>query len=131
MVNLQNFRNKDLKQSVQNLADNFGIKTDINVKKVKGMSAETYGCTAKIYNSHWILISPDCPAEKLNEVVAHEMVHVWQTERGDLEFDYDNQIFYWKGQKWDLEKLNEVQYYDRPWENEAKSIQEELTAKFF
>lgn len=123
MVQLHNFKNAELKQTVQRLAVEYGIKSTINVKQVQGMSDHVYGCMAKINNSYWICLSPDCPAEDLIKVVAHEMVHVWQHDRGDLDFDYESQIFYWKGQKWDFKDLEAVEYYNRPWEKEAKELE--------
>lgn len=64
--------------------------------------------------------------ERLVEVIAHEMVHVKQTVRGQLS---SNGIStFWRGKKVICSKIN---YYDRPWEIEAWSKQTLLTIKVF
>jgi hypothetical protein len=51
--------------------------------------------------------------------------------RGDLVFDYDNNIFYWLGDKYTVDRLKDMSYYDRPWEAEAKKLEKNLAKHFF
>ena len=51
-----------------------------------------------------------------NKTVSHEMVHVDQIKRGDL--DYDESYVYWKGKKHPRSKMNEGAK-NLPWEVEA------------
>jgi len=64
--------------------------------------------------------------EQLIEVIAHEMVHVKQTVRGQLASR--GVSLFWKGKKVLCSKIN---YYDRPWEIEAWSKQKLLSNKIF
>mgnify|MGYP003132950512 CR=1 FL=1 len=54
------------------------------------------------------------PLEK--EAIAHEMVHINQMKRGDLNYDDDN--VYWKGKKYSRKQMNEGSK-QLPWEKEA------------
>ena len=54
------------------------------------------------------------PLEK--EAIAHEMVHIDQMKRGDLNYD-DNNV-YWKGKKYSRKQMNEGSK-QLPWEKEA------------
>jgi hypothetical protein len=51
-----------------------------------------------------------------NKTISHEMVHVAQMKRGDL--DYDEKYVYWKGKKYPRSKMNEGAK-NLPWEVEA------------
>jgi len=55
-------------------------------------------------------------SKKGKKVVEHEMVHMDQMKRGDL--DYDDENVYWKGKAYDREKMNEGSA-QLPWEKEA------------
>jgi len=65
-----------------------------------------------------ILVNKDIsPLElKKNKTISHEMVHVDQMKRGDL--DYDEKYVYWKGKKHPRSKMNEGAK-NLPWEVEA------------
>jgi|GEM_PF-3247362 hypothetical protein len=63
---------------------------------------------------------------RLIEVIAHEMVHVKQTVRGQLASR--GVSLFWRGKKVLCSKIN---YYDRPWEIEAWSKQTLLSNKIF
>ena len=54
--------------------------------------------------------------EKKESVIAHEMVHIDQMKRGDL--DYDDQYVYWKGKKYSRKQMQEGAK-NLPWEAEA------------
>ena len=60
--------------------------------------------------------SVDLNSKKGEEVVKHEMVHLDQMQRGDL--DYDDEHVYWKGKEYDRDDMNEGAK-DLPWEKEA------------
>lgn len=55
----------------------------------------------------------------LEDVITHEMIHVWQTEEGMLEIKNDNEAIY-RNQMY--ETTNEKDYYSLPWEAEAKQL---------
>lgn len=59
-------------------------------------------------------VKPGSPLEK--EAIAHEMVHMDQMKRGDL--NYDDKNVYWKGKKYDRDDMNEGSK-KLPWEKEA------------
>jgi hypothetical protein len=53
---------------------------------------------------------------KKNKTVEHEMIHINQMKRGDL--DYDQKNVYWKGKRYPRSKMNEGAK-NLPWEVEA------------
>lgn len=65
-----------------------------------------------------IIVNKDVSPLELekNKTVSHEMVHVCQMKRGDL--DYDEKYVYWKGKKYPRSKMNEGAK-NLPWEMEA------------
>lgn len=65
-----------------------------------------------------ILINKYLSPAKAKEVVKHEMVHVDQIKRGDL--DYDDNNVYWKGKKYSRKSMSEGAK-NLPWEKEAYS----------
>ena len=52
----------------------------------------------------------------LDDVIAHEEVHIDQMRRGDL--DYDDENVYWKGKVYPRDKMKEGAK-NLPWEAEA------------
>lgn len=54
--------------------------------------------------------------EQIDEVIDHEMVHIDQMKRGDLDYDDDNVI--WKGKKYSRASMKEGAK-NLPWEQEA------------
>lgn len=60
----------------------------------------------------------------LRDIICHEMKHFDQYERGDLEIikDDDQITFSYKGKIYD----SSVDYYSRPWEEEARAAECEL-----
>ena len=74
------------------------------------------GVMGKANNNGTIIINKDVPAEKIDDVIKHEMVHIDQMKRGDL--DYDDDYVYWKGKTYPRSKMNEGAK-SLPWENEA------------
>jgi len=74
------------------------------------------GVMGKANNNGTIIINKDLNPNMLNEVVKHEMVHIDQMKRGDL--DYDDKNVYWKGKVNPRSKMNEGAK-NLPWEDEA------------
>ena len=74
------------------------------------------GVMGKANNNGTIIINKDLNPNMLNEVVKHEMVHIDQMKRGDL--DYDDKNVYWKGKVYPRSKMSEGAK-NLPWEDEA------------
>ena len=70
----------------------------------------------KANNNGTIIINKNVPLNKVQDVVNHEMVHIDQMKRGDL--DYDDKNVYWKGKTYPRSKMNEGAK-NLPWEDEA------------
>jgi hypothetical protein len=79
----------------------------------------------------FISIDPTLPNEMLFEVLAHEMVHVKQSAKGEY------QLRLWKSDKkvharWrgtELGVFEQIPYNQRPWEVEAYAMEAELFKK--
>ena len=74
------------------------------------------GVMGKANNNGTIIINKDLDPKMLNKVVKHEMVHIDQMKRGDL--DYDDKNVYWKGKVYPRATMNEGAK-NLPWEDEA------------
>jgi len=74
------------------------------------------GVMGKANNNGTIIINKDLDPKMLDKVVKHEMVHIDQMKRGDL--DYDDKNVYWKGKVYPRSKMNEGAK-NLPWEDEA------------
>jgi len=74
------------------------------------------GVMGKANNNGTIIINKDVPLNKLQEVIDHEMVHIDQMKRGDL--NYDDKYVYWKGKKYSRAQMQEGAK-NLPWEDEA------------
>ena len=74
------------------------------------------GVMGKANNNGTIIINKDLNPKMLDKVVKHEMVHIDQMKRGDL--DYDDKNVYWKGKVYPRSKMNEGAK-NLPWEDEA------------
>tara|TARA_A200000159_G_scaffold148368_1_gene156092 strand:- start:34 stop:339 length:306 start_codon:yes stop_codon:yes gene_type:complete len=70
----------------------------------------------KANNNGTIIINKDVPCDKIQDVVDHEMVHINQMRRGDL--DYDDKNVYWKGKVIPRSSIKEGDSA-LPWEAEA------------
>ena len=70
----------------------------------------------KANNNGTFIINKDVPLNKVQDVVNHEMVHIDQMKRGDL--DYDDKNVYWKGKVYPRATMNEGAK-NLPWEDEA------------
>lgn len=60
-------------------------------------------------------------SSNLEDIICHEMVHFDQYERGDLSIKKsdDSISFIWKNEEYNTS----IEYYNRPWEKEARSLQ--------
>jgi hypothetical protein len=70
----------------------------------------------KANNNGSIIINKNLNPSEIKKVVDHEMVHVDQFKRGDL--DYDDKNVYWKGKTYPRSKMNEGSP-TLAWEKEA------------
>jgi hypothetical protein len=74
------------------------------------------GVLGKANNNGTIIINKDVPCNKVQDVINHEMVHINQMRRGDL--DYDDKNVYWKGKTIPRSSIKEGDSA-LPWEAEA------------
>lgn len=75
------------------------------------------GVLGKANNNGTIIINKDIKNPKqIDDVVDHEMVHIDQMKRGDL--NYDDKYVYWKGKKYSRAQMKEGAK-NLPWEKEA------------
>ena len=74
------------------------------------------GVMGKANNNGTIIVNKDLNPSQIDDVIAHEKIHIEQMERGDL--DYDNENVYWKGKTYSRADMAEGAA-DLPWEAEA------------
>ena len=75
------------------------------------------GVLGKANNNGTIIINKDIKDPKqIDDVVDHEMIHIDQMKRGDL--NYDDKYVYWKGKKYSRSQMKEGAK-NLPWEKEA------------
>jgi len=74
------------------------------------------GVMGKANNNGTIIINKDVDPSKMQDVINHEMVHIDQMKRGDL--DYDDKYVYWKGKRYSRAQMQEGNR-TLPWEAEA------------
>ena len=75
------------------------------------------GVLGKANNNGTIIINKDIKDPKqVDDVVDHEMVHIDQMKRGDL--NYDDKYVYWKGKRYSRAQMKEGAK-NLPWEKEA------------
>tara|TARA_B110000879_G_scaffold60295_1_gene84535 strand:+ start:372 stop:686 length:315 start_codon:yes stop_codon:yes gene_type:complete len=70
----------------------------------------------KANNNGSILVDINIKPKDKEKVIDHEMVHIDQFKRGDL--DYDDKNVYWKNKTYPRSKMQEGAK-DLPWEKEA------------
>ena len=73
------------------------------------------GVLGKANNNGTILINQNLSPEEAKEVEEHEMGHIDQMKKGDL--DYDDENVYWKGKVYPRSKMQEGAH-NLPWEKE-------------
>ena len=74
------------------------------------------GIMGEANNNGTILVNQNLSPLEKQRVIDHEMIHIDQMERGDL--DYDNSNVYWKGKKYSRASMVEGAK-NLPWEKEA------------
>ncbi len=74
------------------------------------------GVMGKANNNGTIIINKNLDPNKVKDVIKHEMVHINQMQRGDL--DYDDDCVYWKGKCYPRASMKEGAK-NLPWEAEA------------
>ena len=74
------------------------------------------GVMGKANNNGTIILNKDLNPLQRQDVINHEMVHLNQMKRGDL--DYDDDFVYWKGKKYSRADMKEGAK-NLPWEAEA------------
>ena len=92
------------------------------VTKADGTLANAWGCPKEGYAEINVARKPEgvrIPYEELMQNLAHEMVHVKQFFRKEL--DGSNWQFKWKGRN-----ANGYKYENQPWEREAYKLEEKL-----
>ena len=67
-------------------------------------------------NNGTILLNKNLSPDKESKVIDHEMVHINQMKKGDL--DYDDKNVYWRGETYPRSKMKEGAK-NLPWEMEA------------
>ena len=74
------------------------------------------GVLGKANNNGTIILNNKLSASQKQDVINHEMVHIDQMKRGDL--DYDDKYVYWKGKKYSRAQMKEGAK-NLAWEKEA------------
>ena len=74
------------------------------------------GVLGKANKNGTILINNKLDPSRAQNVIDHEMVHIDQIKRGDL--DYTDTAVFWKGKKYSRAKMKEGAK-NLPWEKEA------------
>ena len=98
---------------------------DITVRLCKPKGALGYCLELEDKRTFELEIDRTQPLRQLLETVAHEMVHVKQFARGELDSKY-------KGMRWKTAHItDDVKYMDLPWEKEAYKMEDKLAAKFW
>lgn len=133
MIKISGFSKQQtkLRRASEKLADHLGIKVDVTLRKLKETRDDKYGFAYHFMGQHGVCVFGDCPDDKLPLVIAHEFVHVHQVFRGDMTFNHETGTFWWKGEEYDTTRLESMEYYDRPWEAEARALEVELAKTFF
>ena len=76
------------------------------------------GVLGKANKNGTIILNNNLSPFQEQDVIDHEMVHICQMKRGDL--DYDDNYVYWKGKKYSRAQMKEGAK-NLPWEKEAYS----------
>lgn len=77
------------------------------------------------FNGIYYLFIAELDREDAIEVLSHETIHLTQYQDGDISYDQNTGIVYWKGEEFNLEN---VTYEKRPWEEDAFQKQGQLIA---
>lgn len=91
------------------------IYNDKLLDKLSSSDIELLGLTSKTGVPHCYTIYLR-EGTSIPTIICHELIHVDQMERGDLDYDLAKNEYYWQGILWDNPY---VAYDKRPWEQEA------------
>ena len=110
--------------------ESFRIKTEVDVYISKRSVLQSIGNNTRAWHMQpsfdrdnsivCVFVDPESDLETNIVSLAHEFIHAWQVERGDLE------QMMWKG-----EDLRELPYQLQPWEIEAHGNMESVADYFF
>jgi len=77
---------------------------------------ELLGISTKVQVPHCynIFLKTSIGQASLPSIICHELYHIYQMERGDLDYNLSSNLYIWKGIKYD-----NIPYNSRPWEQEA------------
>lgn len=111
-----------------NIGENVQLTVAYNEDLLSRLSNETIEYKAFLHHPKSDLYYIFVTKEKigLNKILCHEMVHVHQCERGDLQYSPDYKTVTWKDNVFD----RHTKYDDREWEEEAFDLQDKLWKKF-
>ncbi len=110
--------------------DCFRIRTEVDVYISKRSVLQTVGTSARAWHMQpsydrdnslvCVFVDPETDIKDNIISLAHEFIHAWQVDRGDLE-----------GMNWKGEDLHELPYQLQPWEIEAHGNMEAIAEFFF
>lgn len=84
----------------------------------KGTNAQLQHTRTSFGRVYRIIVSKDADDASLLSSMAHEMRHAWQYHHGKL--DIRNGERYWEGQRSDLDMEVGEEYFNSPWEVDAR-----------
>lgn len=124
----------NVEELLEFLAEELNIKEDVELmvvynnallEKLSVGDIEYEAMLQKILPNNYVLhVKEDVSG--LQYILCHEMVHLSQYERGDLEVSSDYRTVTWKGEVY----TNDYPYNTREWEEEAFGLQNKLWKKF-
>jgi hypothetical protein len=80
----------------------------------------------RFYNGSFYLFIDELDRDLAIQVISHEIIHIKQYISGDL--SYENSVLVWKG---DVIDLTNVEYSRREWENEAFSLENQISTPVY
>ena len=101
----------------KNIGTLFGFDEELSTPDIPVIEKELEpGIEAEANREGTIYIDPSVPESRRKNTVDHEMVHIDQMRRGDL--DYTNDTVTWKGKTVARQEIKEGES-NLPWEQEA------------
>lgn len=111
-----------------NISEDVELMVTYNNDLLDKLSIGNIEYEALLYNpikDHYVLYVKE-HISGLQYILCHEMIHLQQYDRGDLQMSSDFRTVTWKGETFD----NSFEYLDREWEEEAFGLQNKLWKKF-
>ena len=111
-----------------NISENAELMVVYNDDLLNRLSTGDIEYEALLYNpakDNYVLYIKES-VSGLQYVLCHEMIHLQQYDRGDLQMSSDFRTVIWKGEIFD----NSSEYLERKWEEEAFGLQNKLWKKF-